>query len=292
MMTSRRPSRRRGRAARTGPTPPRACPRRPPSACRRRAAPPPVVRHVQHRAHCPGRVSEHVTQVAARHGRVPQAARHQQTRRPAGQGSRQRHPLPLAARQAGGTPRQQLRDAHHVRCGVHDVPRRGTMAGSVRDVASDIEVRKEQAVLRHVPDRPAFRRRVRHIDTVDADPSGVRRAEAGQRLQKEALAGPARAQKDDRLPLGHGQVHRTDDEAAHQHGEVADPQHGRGPGHHHNLGVARSSTLPRRRHASRRRTPLKRTSATNAMRAAAGRAAPRPNPSKRSNTSTGTTFGL
>jgi hypothetical protein len=100
---------------------------------------------------------------------------------------------------------------------------------AVLDVAFDVEIRKQQRILRHIADAPLARRDVdalrrREQDAIaDADLASIRRPDAGNRLQQRRLAGAGRAEyaehfdgrgffdAQQEFPLAHGDIDRQID---------------------------------------------------------------------------------
>src|SRR5690606_7871066 len=144
------------------------------------------------------------------------------------EGARERHPLPLAARELRGEAVAELGEVHELEQLVD--PRADLVAGALadlepeRDVAPHGQVLERGVVLEHEPDAPSLRGEVRRLGAVDVHAALVRRFEAGDDAQEGGLAAAAGAQQRGEAPAGH--VHGDvveGDEVAEALRDVADP---------------------------------------------------------------------
>ena len=200
----------------------------------------------------------------------------------------QRDALPLAARQRLRLARQGLIDPQSLGQGAHGgavAPPSGpgqeapettiaTHLAAEGDVAGDVEVRKEQGILPDETDAAPLGRQRRDLAASDRQPARSDAAQAGDRLEEHALAGAAAPHNGHVLAVADLEVEGTQREIPR--------------GDHDCLGADHGELL----FPSTRRTAMKTANATRTMSSATGWAASRPKPSKRSNTSTGTVFGL
>lgn len=133
------------------------------------------------------------------------------------EGTRQRNPLLLTPRQllwptVGIGGRQADKIEHLGGSSLVSPPPK-----SKRDVAADREMRKQRALLRHVPDPPSFGRNVqaggRNRHAIDRDHSSIGALEAGDQAQQSCLAAARRSEDGDQRAGLHMQ-RRTGEDGA------------------------------------------------------------------------------
>ncbi len=115
------------------------------------------------------------------------------------QRARQRHPLPLAAREIRHPPIEKLADLQHLR----HRPERELLpwTPAIKDVAADAHVRKQRRLLRDVADVPRVRRhvdpatRVEQHSITDRDPATGRTTQPRDGIQRRRLARAGRPEE-------------------------------------------------------------------------------------------------
>ena len=166
-----------------------------------------VGRRVEHRrAELPVQPLELRAHVVAELGvEVGQRLVEEQQARAADEGPADRDPLLLAAARGFGLPVEDVPDAEHFRHLAHAGPDLGPcdagLAEGIGEVLEDGEVGIEGEGLEHHRDPPIGRRDARDVLAVEFHPPAVRRLEPGDDPQGRGLAGRARPEQAEELPV-------------------------------------------------------------------------------------------